>query len=174
MPNLRVGPSRVPRVSAFGSGSNGFQPFAISGAGAGTRGGKRMSFATGGPEEKSNSLTMALTDKEIDERVSSFLMLSLISISNYRWAIYNLKISKAVEMEVARRLQEREQERAKEEEERRARQHEPSLSSEKAMPAADDPASQSLPSGVLTPLLQRHRDLDEELKARLRELENKL
>jgi kinesin family protein 22 len=92
---------------------------------------------------------MALTDKEIDER-----------------------ISKAVEMEVARRLQEREHERAKEEDERRAKQHEPTASSEKVVPAAEDP-SQTLPSGVLTPLLQRHRDLDEELKARLRELENK-
>lgn len=76
-------------------------------------------------------------------------------------------------MEVARRLQEREHERAKEEEERRSRQHEPIASSEKVAPAAEDPP-QTLPSGVLTPLLQRHRDLDEELKARLRELENKL
>lgn len=65
VPNPRAGPSRVPRVSAFGAGGAGYQPFAIGGAG------KRMSFA-GVPsgDEKSNSITMGLTDKEIDERVS--------------------------------------------------------------------------------------------------------
>jgi hypothetical protein len=32
----------------------------------------------------------------------------------------------------------------------------------------------TLPSGVLTPLLKRHKDLDDELKNRLHELERKL
>jgi hypothetical protein len=32
----------------------------------------------------------------------------------------------------------------------------------------------SLPSGVLTPILKKHRDLDDELKQRLQELEKKL
>lgn len=63
-------------MSAFGAGGSGFQPFAL--------GGKRMSFAASGPDERSNSLTMALTDKEIDERVSSFLTLSEISVSDHR------------------------------------------------------------------------------------------
>lgn len=32
----------------------------------------------------------------------------------------------------------------------------------------------TLPSGLLTPLLKRHKDLDDELKNRLHELERKL
>jgi kinesin family protein 22 len=32
---------------------------------------------------------------------------------------------------------------------------------------------QRLPTGVLTPLMARHRDLDNELRARLEELEDK-
>lgn len=78
-------------------------------------------------------------------------------------------------MEVARRLEERERERVKEEEARRAKEQEqqPQLV-EKESPIAEGSEQQSLPSGVLTPLLKRHRDLDDELKARLQELENKL
>jgi hypothetical protein len=63
----RAGPSRVPRVSTYGAGAggSGYQPFALGG------GGKRMSFAPMGmgADEKTNSLTMGMTDKEIDERV---------------------------------------------------------------------------------------------------------
>jgi kinesin family protein 22 len=33
---------------------------------------------------------------------------------------------------------------------------------------------ETLPSGILTPLLKKHRDLDHELKHRLHELEAKL
>jgi kinesin family protein 22 len=68
--NPRAGPSRVPRVSGYGAGTGGtgYQSFAMGAMGGG---GKRMSFVgTGmGTDEKSNSLTMGLTDKEIDERV---------------------------------------------------------------------------------------------------------
>lgn len=78
-------------------------------------------------------------------------------------------------MEVARRLEERERERALEEEGRRAReQAEAETSAQGSAAAVDEPSGQTLPSGVLTPLLKRHRDLDDELKARLQELENKL
>lgn len=64
-PNMRPG-SRVPRVSAYGAGGAGYQPFALGGGG----GGKRMSYAgAGGVVEEKSSLTMGLTDKEIDERV---------------------------------------------------------------------------------------------------------
>jgi hypothetical protein len=63
----RAGPSRVPRVSTYGAGAggSGYRPFAMGG------GGKRMSFAPMGmgADEKTNSLTMGMTDKEIDERV---------------------------------------------------------------------------------------------------------
>ncbi|KIM91711.1 hypothetical protein PILCRDRAFT_137751 [Piloderma croceum F 1598] len=143
----RAGPSRVPRVSTYGAGAggSGYQPFAMGG------GGKRMSFAPMGmgADEKTNSLTMGMTDKEIDER-----------------------IAKAVEAEVARRLEEREKERERENEERRAKeQHE--QQAEAAERQADEQSKQTLPSGVLTPLLKRHRDLDDELKARLYELEAK-
>jgi len=64
----RAGPSRVPRVSGYGAGAggSGYQPFAMNAVG---RGGKRMSFIPTGMDERTNSLTMGLTDKEIDERV---------------------------------------------------------------------------------------------------------
>ncbi|KAG7448446.1 kinesin-domain-containing protein [Guyanagaster necrorhizus] len=93
--------------------------------------------------DSSASMGLSLTDKEIDER-----------------------ISKAVEAEVARILEEREKGRLERE--------------TRMLPVSDQHKSRSprkesapLPSGVLTPLLKRHRDLDDELKARLQELERK-
>lgn len=79
-------------------------------------------------------------------------------------------------MEVARRLEER----AKEDEERRARERESysaapsgSWSGRERHKSRSPKKEVSLPSGVLTPLLKRHKDLDDELKARLKELERK-
>ena len=75
---------------------------------------------------------------------------------------------------MARRLEEREKERVREEEERRAKEQQ-ELAQQQADASKEEEASkQTLPSGVLTPLLKRHRDLDDELKARLQELEAKL
>ncbi len=76
-----------------------------------------------------------------------------------------LKISKAVEAEVARILEEREKERL-----------EKGVSPGSGRHKTRSPKKESapLPSGVLTPLLKRHKDLDDELKARLQELERKL
>jgi kinesin family protein 22 len=82
-----------------------------------------------------------------------------------------VQISRAVEMEVARRLGQRERERA--EEERRSKE-EKADNTEVKVKTPKKQARETLPSGVLTPLLQRHRDLDDELKSRLRELEMKL
>lgn len=84
-----------------------------------------------------------------------------------------------MEAEVARRLKEREREdeerRSREKEERRREQEQEQLTSESGRSKPRSPKKeQSLPSGVLTPLLQRHRDLDDELKTRLQELERKL
>lgn len=85
---------------------------------------------------------------------------------------------RVVEAEVAKRLaaeREKEEEerraREKEEEERRAKEKE--LVIEK-MPSSPTKRSASLPPGVLTPLLQKHKDLDDELRMRLRDLERKL
>ncbi|KAG5641661.1 hypothetical protein DXG03_004527 [Asterophora parasitica] len=139
--------SRVPRVSMGG----GHQPFALPSAAAAPRKG----FSEKIKEEfsdRSGTLGIGLTEKEIDER-----------------------ISRAVEAEVARRLEERERARDQEEQERRAQEQE--LESERLGTGHGKSRSpkkeQSLPSGVLTPLLKRHRDLDDELKSRLQELENK-
>ena len=151
-------------MSVFGAGGSGFQSFAIGGF----DGGKRLSTA-GGPQN-----TVGLTDKEIDERVihRKFCVLLIPNTNaNFNWG----QITKAVEIEVTRRLEEREKLERLREEERRTRQTEQQMSnSEKPIPSADQTAQQSLPSGVLTPLLKRHRDLDDELKARLHELEEKL
>ena len=74
---------------------------------------------------------------------------------------------------MARRLEEREKEREREEEERRTKElHEQQV--EAAERQADEQSKETLPSGILTPLLKRHRDLDDELKTRLYELEAKL
>lgn len=92
--------------------------------------------------------TVQLTDKEIDER-----------------------IARAVEAEVTRRLKERE-EREREEQARLQQEKENIALMEKQATERERP-EQKLPSGVLTPLLKRHRDLDEELRSRLAELEQK-
>ncbi|PBK94856.1 kinesin-domain-containing protein [Armillaria gallica] len=93
--------------------------------------------------DHSASMVLSLTDKEIDER-----------------------ISKAVEAEVARILEEREKERL---------EKETRMSPGSGRHKSRSPKKESapLPSGVLTPLLKRHKDLDDELKARLQELERK-
>jgi kinesin family protein 22 len=75
---------------------------------------------------------------------------------------------------VARRLEEREIEREREEEERRAKEQHEQHQVDASEKHVDETSKQTLPSGVLTPLLKRHRDLDDELKARLQELEAKL
>ncbi|CAA7268260.1 unnamed protein product [Cyclocybe aegerita] len=149
-------PSLVPvsrsshRMSNFGLNSQGaYQPFALPGAG-------RRPEKVQEESDRSGSLGFGMTEKEIDDRISK-------------------AVEAAVEAEVARRLAERERQRQLEEEER----------SKEAAAAAESqvritrsrsrsPRKElSLPSGVLTPLLQRHKDLDEELKTRLQELEKK-
>lgn len=64
-----------------------------------------------------------------------------------------------MEIEVAKRLAQREKE---EEEERRIKKEELTNQSPRKMP-----------SGVLTPILKRHKDLDQELTNRLEELERR-
>lgn len=84
---------------------------------------------------------------------------------------------KVVEAEVAKRLA---AEREKDEGERKAREE---AAKEKAQqfeaqqqqnPSSPMKSSSTLPSGVLTPLLKKHKDLDDELRARLQDLERKL
>ncbi|KAF8068670.1 kinesin-like protein [Lyophyllum atratum] len=142
--------SRVPRASING---NGYQSFALPGAGAARRGFSEK-LKEEDTHDRSGSLGIGLTEKEIDER-----------------------ISKAVEAEVARRLEERERTREREEQERRAREQEmeplrPSSSTGRTK-SRSPKKEQTLPSGVLTPLLKRHKDLDDELQSRLQELERK-
>jgi len=83
-----------------------------------------------------------------------------------------------VEAEVARRLEERERAREREEEERRVREREEEVQREASLVcnalSRSPKKDHTLPSGVLTPLLKRHRDLDDELQTRLQELERKL
>ena len=78
-----------------------------------------------------------------------------------------------MEAEVARRLAERESERAERE---KAEENEVAqmVDSRPTQSKSRSPEKEhSIPSGVLTPLLKRHRELDEELKTRLQELEQK-
>ncbi|KAH9848323.1 P-loop containing nucleoside triphosphate hydrolase protein [Lenzites betulinus] len=81
----------------------------------------------------------------------------------------NARIAKAVELEVARRLEEREKQRREEEEAVAS-----SMRSQ-SMIVHDEQTSSlhSLPPGLLSPLLKHRHSADEELKQRLDELENK-
>ncbi|KAI8969759.1 kinesin-domain-containing protein [Trametes punicea] len=81
----------------------------------------------------------------------------------------NARIAKAVEVEVARRLNEREKQRLEEEEAASAASRSQSMS----MQDSHASSSQSLPPGLLTPLLKQRQSHDEELKQRLEELESK-
>jgi kinesin family protein 22 len=66
-------------------------------------------------------------------------------------------VEAAVEAEVARRLAEQEKQRLE----------------GKAHETIESSKTDTMPSGVLMPLLKRHKDLDSELMARLQELERK-
>ncbi|KAJ7735754.1 kinesin-like protein [Mycena metata] len=152
-PGVGARPSLVPRpasrTSTFGLG--------LGGVGAPL---SRVSSinATGALVKKEEAAPPGLTEAEIDAR-----------------------ISRAVEAEVARRLEEREREREKEREAEMAAAAQAGSSRAKSpKPRKDrDGSSRSpkakgreLPPG-LTPLLKRHKDLDNELQARLQELERK-
>ncbi|KAJ6609058.1 P-loop containing nucleoside triphosphate hydrolase protein [Mycena sp. CBHHK59/15] len=99
--------------------------------------------------EKEKTEGMGMSEKEIDER-----------------------IAKAVEAEVARRLEEREREREKEKDEEGHRRSGSGSSWHKSK-APRKERDRELPAGCLSPPLKRHKDLDDELKARLQELERK-
>ena len=112
------------------------------------------------------------------------------------WVLHSLKmtlyltlhsqIAKAVEIEVARRLEERERQRREEEEAAAAAlaasassSASTSRSSDRTLHSPTDSSEslQSLPSGLLTPLLKSsfgRESHDEELKRRLDELEARL
>ena len=88
-----------------------------------------------------------------------------------------------MEIEVARRLEERERRREAEEKKEVEKLVTAQEGSHPSTPdvilpddltlAAPPAAKNQLPSGVLTPLLKRHEDLDNELKRRIAELEQK-
>ncbi|PPQ86673.1 hypothetical protein CVT25_006748 [Psilocybe cyanescens] len=153
----RARPSLVPmsrshRTSSIGGG-NGYQSFGLAGAAAGRR--QTGMFEKIREEDhsydRSGSVGIGMTEKEIDERISK-------------------AVEAAVEAEVTRRLAERERQRAEaEQNEKEAAQRMEGRVSRSGSPTRDT----SLPSGVLTPLLKRHKDLDDELKSRLHELEKK-
>ncbi|KAF8903894.1 kinesin-like protein [Gymnopilus junonius] len=152
----RARPSMVPisrsqRMSSIGSG-NLYQPFGLL-SGAGRRPSAIPEKIQESEGDRSGSLGFGMTEKEIDERISK-------------------AVEAAVEAEVTRRLAERERQRAEEEERRRAAAE--SAKGQVARSRSRSPTKEpSLPSGVLTPLLRRHKDLDNELKNRLQELEKK-
>ena len=81
-----------------------------------------------------------------------------------------------MEIEVARRLEERLKEKEREEAERRKKEDQRAEASSSSLSRSPSKKNEghSLPPGVLTPLLKKHRDLDDELKLRLQELERKL
>lgn len=105
---------------------------------------------------------LGISDADIDERVNLIIRCYIICfLTSCR-----SKIAKAVEAEVARRLEERE--RSREQEDAKLREQ------HRSSGEAHGSSSQTLPSGILTPLLRRHQDLDEQLRQRLADLEQKL
>ncbi len=89
-----------------------------------------------------------------------------VSVDLFEILTATTQIAKAVEAEVARRLEEKEKERL----EKAAM----SPGSGRHKSKSPKKEAHSLPPGILTPLLKRHKDLDNELHARLKELEKKL
>ena len=152
-------------MSSFGGG-NGYQAFGINGP----RRGLGVNAESEG--NRSGNLGFAMSEKDIDERVSYSLTFDF-PLRSTLLLILGVQITKAVEAEVARRLAEREREtaeRVKAEESDVA----PTIDSKTTQSGSKSPErEQSLPSGILTPLLKRHRELDDELKNRLEELEQK-
>ncbi|EIN08651.1 kinesin-domain-containing protein [Punctularia strigosozonata HHB-11173 SS5] len=159
-----AGSSKVPRRTSLAPGASTdfrFQPFALSLASVSEA---PQSASSGGG---GSGVLRSLTDEEIEER-----------------------INKAVEKEVTRRLAERDRERARLEElekelekERSRRSEGPGgildgmdrdQSQDHGQSHDEDQASRSLPAGVMTPILEKHADLDDELKRRLTELEKKM
>lgn len=78
---------------------------------------------------------------------------------------------------MARRMEEKERERLRDEEARAkaaAQEADCSRGQSRSMALTPERSQVSLPSGLLTPLLKRHQDLDAELRNRLKELERKV
>ena len=75
-----------------------------------------------------------------------------------------------VERRLKQRLDEMERQRAADEEERSRKEVE---TTNTTIDQTFEVAQRSLPSGLLTPLLKRHQDLDNDLRQRLQELERK-
>ncbi|KAJ6478809.1 kinesin-domain-containing protein [Mycena vitilis] len=152
-------PSLVPRpasrLSSFGTGGTGaLRPssrVSINGTDAFAQKENLMAKARAKAKEKAPP---GLSEAEIDAR-----------------------IARAVEAEVERRLEERERERERELELEREKEKEKKAGSSRhrtRSPHKESPLAKGreLPPG-LTPLLKRHKDLDDELQARLAELERK-
>ena len=81
-----------------------------------------------------------------------------------------------MEAEVARRLAERERERAEQVDREKAEETEVAQMTDINTTQSRSKSSErehNVPSGVLTPLIKRHKELDDELKSRLQELERK-
>ncbi|KAF7763860.1 hypothetical protein Agabi119p4_8397 [Agaricus bisporus var. burnettii] len=153
-----LGPSvprmQRPRGSSIGLNNNvaGFQRFALTG-------GRRLTETIDERSSMADFGMRGMTEKDIED-----------------------KITRVVEAEVAKRLaverqkdeEERKVKEAKEKEEAEKRE----LERRKEEDVQGTPTKKGMqlpiPSGLLTPLLKKHRDLDDELRARLHDLEKKL
>ncbi|KDR80423.1 hypothetical protein GALMADRAFT_242858, partial [Galerina marginata CBS 339.88] len=143
--------SKAHRMSSIGGG-NGYQPFGLTTMAPGRRP-PGINEIQDMESNRSGSLGFGMSEKEIDERISK-------------------AVEAAVEAEVTRRLAERERQRAEEEQREKEAAHD--MEGRVTRSRSKSPTKEtSLPSGVLTPLLKRHKDLDDELKNRLQELEKK-
>jgi kinesin family protein 22 len=74
------------------------------------------------------------------------------------------------------RLQQQQEEhlREREQEQEQEQEHSSMLHDRRSLSPQRDVSEPSIARGIITPLLQRHRDLDDELKGRLAKLEKKL
>lgn len=75
-----------------------------------------------------------------------------------------------VERRLKQKLEEMDRQRAADEEERSRKEAE---TTNTTIDQTFEVGQRSLPSGLLTPLLKRHQDLDNELRQRLQDLERK-
>jgi kinesin family protein 22 len=158
-------------MSSLGGG-NAYQAFGINVRRRGLGVNDKIMESEGSRPE---SLGFSMTEKDIDERVChSFTLFdiwfppTLLLVMKFFGVQISKAVEAAVEAEVARRLAERKRERAD-----RVKVEESEVTHMIDSKPTSPEREHSIPSGVLTPLLKRHRELDDELKSRLQELEQK-
>ncbi|KAG2008077.1 kinesin, variant 2 [Coprinopsis cinerea AmutBmut pab1-1] len=176
------GSSRVPRASLGGVG-NHYQSFALPANGGG--GGRRLTSIHERQAAPAQAQAPGLTAEEIEAKISKAVSAAVeaevarrLAEKEKEWQEEQKRLEtviqeKSEEAAAAAAAAAAEMNRMNEMNRRQSEEHRRYSRSRSRTPERKDGRDVTLPSGVLTPLLKKHRDLDQELKERLLELERK-